>query len=550
MGTAVKTTAGAVEGVALDGLTVFKGIPFAAPPEGPLRFRAPAPAAAWDGVRRADRFCAAPPQLPLVPGMPRAWNPDDGMDCLGINVWTPGGDGDRLPVMVWIHGGGWKSGHAADPAHDGAVLARDGVVVVTFNYRVGFEGFGHVPGAPANRGFLDQTAALAWVHDNIAGFGGDPDNVTVFGESGGGASIAALLTAPGARGLFRRAIVQSLAGRYLPEEEAVRISRAVCAAAGIDPGALADAAPERLLAVQDVPLAAMEADPDAWTTPEAITAFSPTIDGVTVVDLPWLALRSGAARDIDLISGYTRDEFTLWSLQHGAVRPTLAGLVKSAPLMLTMARSRPRRDRSAPRPARRDLGLAHTARVLGLDRDAPDAYRTGYPGSSDGQLYTAMYSDSLFRMPSTWLAEAHDAAGGRAYLYEFAWPSPVLGGVFGAVHTIDIPAVFGHASGDMGRFLFGGKTPPADYMELSARIRRAWTAFAATGDPGDPGDLGDPGNLGDPGGPGNSRVAGTSADWPRFSAVDPQVRIWDRESSVVSDPLAPSRRIWQARSGL
>ncbi|MEU8137667.1 carboxylesterase family protein [Streptodolium elevatio] len=168
--------------------------------------------------------------------------------------------------MVSIHGGGWKRGHAADPAHDGAVPAGDSVVVVTFNYRWASRGSIWRPAHPPTGGFLDQAAALAWVHDNIVGFGGDPDNVTVFGESGGGACIAALLTAPGARGPFRRAIVQSLAGRYPPEEEAERVSRPICAAAGADPGALADAAPERLLAVQDVPLAATASDPDAWKT--------------------------------------------------------------------------------------------------------------------------------------------------------------------------------------------------------------------------------------------------------------------------------------------
>ncbi|MGW0665243.1 carboxylesterase/lipase family protein [Streptodolium elevatio] len=519
--TIVQTTGGRVEGVREGGLTVFKGIPFAAPPEGPLRFQAPAPAAKWDGVRPARSFGVAPPQLPLVPGRPSVWSPADGMDCLTVNVWTPGGAGDRLPVMVWIYGGGWKSGSSADPTHDGAVLAADGVVLVTFNYRVGFEGFAHVPGAPANRGFLDQAAALSWVQENIARFGGDPDNVTIFGESGGGASVAALMSAPHARGLFHRAIVQSMAGRFLPEDEARRISVLICDAVGVAPEDLASVTPERLLAVQDVPLASMAADPTSWTTPEAITAFSPTIDGISVVDLPWLALDSGVARDIDLISGYTRDEFTLWSLQHGAVKPTVLGMIKSAPMMLAMARSRPRRDRSAPkqpRPVRRSIALDHTARVLGLEATAPAHYRAAHPGATDGELYTAMYSDALFRMPATWLAEAHAAAGGRAFLYEFAWPSPVMGGVMGAVHTIDIPATFGHAQGEMAKFLFGGKPPPADFLELSRRLRASWTSFATHGDPG----------------------------WPRFAGSDALTRIWDTVPTVAADPLAASRRIWSS----
>lgn len=490
----VRTTGGTVEGDAHDGLAVFKGIPYAAPPAGPLRFQAPAPPTAWDGVRPAREFGAAPPQLPLAPGMPSLWRPEDGLDCLSVNVWSPGSGGDRLPVMVWIYGGGWKSGSSSDPTHDGATLARGGVVLVTFNYRVGFEGFGTVPGAPANRGFLDQIAALTWVQENISGFGGDPDNVTVFGESGGGASIAALLSAPAAHGLFRRAIVQSVAGRYLPEEESRRIGAMTAEAVGVSPADLATVAPEALLAVQDLPLAAMAADPGAWTTPEAITSSTPVIDGVTVVDLPWLALRSGVARGVDLISGYTHDEFTLFALQRGLVRPDLSGVAK--------------------------VDLDDVAATLGLDRAAPAQYRAAHPGMSDAQLHTVMFSDSLFRMPATWLTEAHTAAGGRGYLYDFAWPSPALGGALGACHTIDLPATFGNFDSPFAAFLLGGGSPSEDLLRLSERLRASWTSFASTGDPG----------------------------WPQFSTDQALTRIWDAEPSVAADPLAASRRIWRPLS--
>jgi para-nitrobenzyl esterase len=300
----------------------------------------------------------------------------------------------------------------------------------------------------------------------------------------------------------------------------------IAEAAGVAPEKLATLRPEALLDVQDVPLAAMEADPGAWTTPEAITAFSPTIDGVTVVDKPWLALRSGVASGIDLISGYTRDEFSLWSFQRGLLKPSPMAIAKSLPMLVAMARSRPRADKSAPKPpraprARRGrVDLARVAEVLGLADTAPADYRAGYPGRSAGELYTAMYSDSLFRMPSTWLAEEHAAAGGRAFVYEFAWPSPVLGGVLGAVHTIDIPVTFGHAQGGSGVFLFGGKPLSPDFHQVSEHLRSAWISFAGTGDPG----------------------------WPQFTADDPQARIWDVEPSVVRDPLAASRRIWRPLS--
>ncbi|GAA0666578.1 carboxylesterase family protein [Kitasatospora atroaurantiaca] len=529
----VMTTAGSVEGTETDGLRIFKGIPYAAPPQGPLRFQAPTPPEPWEGVRPARAFGAAPPQLPLVPGMSVPWRPEDGLDCLTVNVWTPGEAGDGLPVMVWIYGGGWKSGYSADPAYDGAVLARGGVVMVTFNYRVGFEGFGYVPGAPANRGFLDQAEALRWVRANIAQFGGDADNVTIFGESGGGASVAALLSAPAARGLFRRAIVQSMAGRFLPEGEARRISALIAKAAGVPAADVGTVAPERLLAVQDAPLEAMEADPAAWTTPEAITAFSPVIDGVTVVDQPWLAVRSGAARDIDLICGYTRDEFTMFAMERGMIKMGLADLVGTLPMALRMARqqlrskerpapaAQPRRKRPKGRTARAELDLAAVAGHLRLPASAADRYRTAYPGLTDPQLYTVMYSDALFRMPTTWLARAHAEAGGRTHLYEFAWESPAWGGVLGSVHTLDLPVTFGNPDSPLASFTLG-RSAPDDFFTLSKRLRTSWISFAKSGDPG----------------------------WPRFTADSPVARIWDVEPSEVKDPLAASREIWELRSGL
>ncbi|MFD3946168.1 carboxylesterase/lipase family protein [Streptomyces sp. NPDC058579] len=526
MGVVIETLTGKIEGTAENGLSVFKGIPYSLPSDGPRRFRAPAPVPAWDGVRPATSFGVAPPQLPLVPGMPPAWRPEDGLDCLSVNVWTPGGAGDRLPVMVWIYGGGWKTGYSADPGYDGEVLARGGVVMVTFNYRVGFEGFGHVPGAPANRGFLDQAAALTWVRENIAAFGGDPDNVTIFGESGGGASVAALLSAPAARGLFRRAIVQSMAGRFLPEEEARRIAVMTAQAVGVGLDGLASVPPEALLAVQDVALPAMRAEPANWTTPEAITAFSPVIDGITVVDKPWLAVRSGCARDVDLISGYTHDEFTLFAMERGLVKIKLGAMVKAMPMMLAAARAG-FRERASRKPAQpsakvRDLDLGAVTEGLGLGRGAAAEYRAAHPGLTDAQLYVTVFSDALFRMPATWLADAHAAAGGRAWLYDFTWSSPAFGGALGACHTMDIPATFGHTRGPLSGFLFGGKAPSQDFTHLSEQLRASWISFATSGDPG----------------------------WSPFTTQRPTARLWDVEPSVVDDPLAASRRIWHAESGL
>lgn len=488
MGPTVTTTNGAVEGIVSGGMNVFRGIPYAAPPEGDLRFAAPAPRTPWSGVRPAYVFGAAPPQSAMVPGAPSPWEPEDGLDCLTVNIWTPDLGAADMPVMVWIYGGAWRFGRSAEPMYDGTKLARAGVVVVTFNHRVGFEGLGHVPGMPENRAFLDQIAALEWVRDNIAGFGGDPDRVTIFGESAGGTSVASLMATPRTEGLFRRAIAQSVAGRPLPLDDARRVTGLIADAAGVPATleGLRSLGPERFVALQDVPLTAMAADPDAWSMFDAVTCYAPVLDGEVVTDAPWSVLRSGARRDIDLMAGYTSDEYSLFSIQ---------------------------RDVPA------DLGALVLR--MGLDDWAMEAYRTANPGLDERGLYTLVFSDQLFRMPSVWVAEAHATAGGRAFLYEFAWRTPAMGGALGAPHAVDVPFTFGTARGAFAEMVLGSP-PPEEFDALSDQVRAAWTGFAADGDPG----------------------------WPPFTPVGGKTRMWDLPPRVESDPLRVSREIWRPVSGL
>ncbi|GII59354.1 carboxylic ester hydrolase [Planotetraspora thailandica] len=465
----VVTSGGRVRGVSQDGVSRFAGIPFAAAPEGPLRFRPPVPAPDWDGVREAVAFGAAAPQLPPAPGVPPVWQPGDGLDCLTVNVWTPDVGAAGLPVMVWIYGGRWKLGAARMPQYDAATLSGAGVVVVTFNYRVGFEGFGHLPGVADNRGLRDQIAALEWVRDNIAAFGGNPANVTVFGQSAGAASIALLMAAPAARGLFRRAIAQSVPSGVRTTAEAEEITAAIAAAAGVAAtwDGFAALPPEAILDVQDAPL----------RDRGGLTAFAPVIDGELITGPPWEALQAGPGREADLICGFTHEEY----LGLGPLPPD-------------------------------DVDLAVVAERVGLEKEAATAYRTGYPGVSDADLFTMMLSDALVRMPTTWTAEAHARAGGRTWLYDFAWQGPALG----AGHGIDLPFVFGNATTrPAARFL--GSPPPAEFSGLSQRVRSAWTSFAATGDPG----------------------------WPQFSPDEPITRIWDTPLSDSAYPLEASRRIWR-----
>nr|QLK01533.1 carboxylesterase/lipase family protein [Micromonospora carbonacea] len=433
----VATGLGRVRGRDVGGVAAFKGIPYAAAPQGPLRLRPPVPASAWDGVRDCGQFGCAPPQLAPAPGAPSAWRPGDGLDCLSLNVWSPDLGAAALPVMVWIHGGLWKHGAASMPQYDAATLARCGVVVVTVNYRVGFEGFGHLPSVADNRGLRDQIAALEWVQSNIAAFGGDPTNVTVFGQSAGAACIALLVGAPAAVGLFRRAIAQSIpAGCRTGIEAAVvttTIARALGVAATWD--GFAALTPEAILAVQDTPLRDRAA---------GMSAFSPVIDGDLVTGPAWAAIATG--RDVDLICGYTHEEY---------------------------------RGLGPPPPP--DVDLAAVAQAIGLPSAGADAYRRAYPRAGDAEVFTTILSDALVRIPTIRTAQAHAAAGGRTWLYDLAWSSPGLG----AGHGLDIPLIFGTAtSGYASRFL--GTPPPAAFEPLSRQIRHAWTGFAATADPGWP----------------------------------------------------------------
>ncbi|WTW99747.1 carboxylesterase family protein [Streptomycetaceae bacterium NBC_01309] len=488
MGPTVTTANGTVEGTTERGMQVFRGIPYAAPPEGELRFAAPAPREPWSGVRPAYVFGAAPPQTAMVPGEPTPWEPEDGLDCLTANVWTPDLGAADMPVMVWIYGGAWRFGRSATPMYDGTKLARAGVVVVTFNYRVGFEGLGHVPGMPENRALLDQIAALEWVRDNIAAFGGDPDQVTVFGESAGATSVASLLATPRTEGLFRRAIAQSVAGRALPLGDAHRVTGLIADAAGVPATleGLRSLPPERITALHDVPLAAMAADPEGWSMLDNVTCFAPVLDGELVTDTPWSVLRTGARRDVDLMAGYTTDEYNLFAIQREV-------------------------------PA--DLGAV--AKRMGLDEGALAAYRAADPGLDDRGLYTLLFSDLVFRMPSVWVAEAHATAGGRAFLYEFAWRTPAFGGALGAPHAVDVPFTFGVTEGPFAEMVLGSP-PPEEVEELSAQVRAAWTGFAANGDPG----------------------------WPAFTPVGGKTRMWDLPPRVESDPQRISREIWRPLSGI
>jgi para-nitrobenzyl esterase len=484
----VRTAAGTVRGILEAGVAVFRGIPFAEPPVGALRFAAPQPVAGWDGVREAVSYGAPPPQAGFF-GMD-ALVQEAIDDWLTINVWSPSPDPDAgLPVMVWIQGGAYALGMSSLPEYDGGPIARDGVVLVTFNYRVGIEGFAQIEGAPANRGLLDQVAALEWVRDNIRAFGGAPDQVTIFGQSAGGGSVAALLAMPRAAGLFHRAVAQSLPGTYFTPELAADIA-AVCAAElGLRPTVadLSTVAPSDLSAAGDAVTAKVGQWAERWGQPAHRTIpFAPVVDGEVLPVTPWQALADGAARDIDLIVGHTRDEQRLFLVIEG-----LLGQVTPE----------------------------QTATALEIFAPGPDGarrYRDAFPGAGPEELYELVHSDWLFRMPSFHLAEAQATAGGRVHLFELTWPAPGMGGAFGACHGLDVPLVFGNLDRGQPAVLIGeGPSPEAE--ALSAQMRTAWTSFAIHGDPG----------------------------WPAYDTGQRLTQVFDTQPAVVAYPEEASRLIWQ-----
>ncbi len=485
----IRTTSGTVRGRVEDGTAVFRGIPFAQPPVGPLHLAPPVPALPWDGVREAVSFGPTPPQS-LALGFGAGPENTSGSDeWLTVNVWSPDpGTTARLPVLVWIYGGAYLVGTAEGPTYDGAALARRGTVVVTFSHRVGAEGYGHFEGAVPNRALLDQVAALEWVRDNIAGFGGDPDRVTVFGESAGAGAIAALLAMDRAAGLFRRAVAQSVPGSVFSPALASDVGAGVAAELGLPATleALAPVAPAALRDAADAVLGKITQYGERWgRIAHAHLPFSPVVDGEVLPSSPWEALRAGHGREVDLIVGYNRDEARLFTVMSGRY-----GKITQEEADTALSRFAPGGEGAA-------------------------AYRASFPEADPTTMQDLVLSDWLFRMPSLRLAEAHTAGGGTSYAYELAWPAPAFGGALGACHGLDVPLVFGTLRGGIATMLLG-EEPSAEAEAVSEAMGGAWTAFAAHGDPG----------------------------WAAYRAGERLMRVFAAEPHTRPCPQEASRRIW------
>ncbi len=483
----VTIKAGGVRGQRTEnGVHVFLGIPFAQPPLGDLRYWPPMPVEPWDGVREADHYLPTAPQPehgftiipePIIPGE----------DFLNLNVFTPDPGATGLPVLVWIHGGGFVSGCNASPWYRGERFARDGVVVVSVNYRLGAEGFLALEGAPTNRGILDWLAALEWVQDNIGEFGGDPSKVTIAGQSAGGGACATLLAIPSARGLFRAAIPMSGAAQMtIPEDRARAFASKFAAELGVAAtrNEFAAVTLERILEVQQR-LAGMGSAPNSPNPAalgrrfaQGLLPLGPTVDGdalpAPVIEL----LRGGAGADLPVLVGNTTGEFTMLA---GAA---LAGTNRE--------------------------GLAEALAAMGLSPIAAEHYLSGAAAPPDA-LAQAI-TDRTFRLPSVLLAEARTGGTARTWVYEFDWRSPAMNGALGAGHCLDLPFVWDNLDAE-GVSAVAGDAPP---RHLADAMHAAWVAFVTDLDPG----------------------------WPAYEQGRRTTMMFDDQPHVDDDPLRRVRQTW------
>jgi para-nitrobenzyl esterase len=489
--TAVQTSLGAIQGSLRDNVHQFRGIRFAQAPTGDLRFRAPVPVEPWDGVLAATTFGNTSPQPARLPGNPlpaRAIRNDE--DCLFLNVYTPATDDQRRPVLVWIHGGAYTAG--SGDAYDGTPFCRQGdMVVVTVNYRLGVLGFmelGHLDPTLAgsqNNGIRDQIAALQWVHDHIAAFGGDPDRVTICGESAGAGSVAALLGSPGADHLYHQAIAQSAPVSFAPTSSA-HADKIVEAAGGLE--ALKNASIDEILAAQTGVAEAAAAGRHVVLIGDGRPGLHPALDAHTVTRNPIDAVAELGPDSKPLMLGTNVDEGTLFSMY-------LPKGITDEEMLTALA--------------------GHTSNPAGV----AGAFRKTYPDETPRQLMTRMLTDTMFRTGSLQLADAQSEAGGTVYNYLFTWASEGFGGRLGSMHALEIPFVWNGDLTAWAPIMGEGEPWPTD---LSDRMHPAWISFVQTGNP--------------------SHAA--IGEWPTHNVQSRLTMEFGVTSSVLEDPFGLTRAAW------
>lgn len=509
MSVRVNTPCGEIIGLQREGYQEFRGIPYAEQPIGVARFKAPEPLLPFDEPFKADRFGDSAPQdkIPLF-GITQTSE-----DCLYLNVWTPGCDDRKRPVMVWIHGGGFLTGSGSQLIYNGRNLAVNGdVVVVSINYRLGVLGFLYLNeliapehGISANNGLLDQVEALRWIRDNIASFGGDPEDITLFGESAGAMSIATLLACPSAQGLFHRAIMQSgAADQVLTREEATDIARTFLEATDIDPAnpeKLWQLTPDQIIKAQRK-LTKLSFNRGRFSQEVRQTGMVllPVVEGNILPQTPLAAIQKGEARHVPLMVGCTREEWNLFLNlpgTEGLFSQSNVNEVEKSDLIELLEKS-----------------------VPGIGERAANLYEKMVQNSKENaslaDVYSAFEGDRMFRIPSLRIAEAHSEHTQNIYVFQFNWDK----GGFGACHASDIPLVFGCTENPAGQYLCG--TDPGA-AKLSIKVQNCWIAFARSSNPSTDG----------------------VGKWHPFEDESRHVMCFDENTALLSNPFDVAAELWE-----
>ena len=489
----IETKSGKIQGYKENGIEIFKGIPYAEPPVEELRFSPPVAKKQWDDVLDATEYgnCAYQGYTQLEDFIGKLQPESE--DCLNLNIWTPSVDNKKRPVMFWIHGGSFIFGGGIDPMYDGSALVQRGdVVVVTINYRLGALGYLYIPGVTANVGYLDQILALKWVHDNIEQFGGDPNNITIFGESAGGYSVVALAAMPSVRGLFNRIIAQSAPA--IDSKVTKKPSKKLMRMLGVEKGdfnALRNISPEKIINAQNKFLAE-----DSTT----LLAFRPLIDGETLPIHPLKAFQDGDCKDIELMIGTNLDEAKLFT----ALDPEIRKMTNDGGEKLLIGYF-----------GRLGIDITKSKAMIDVYKQA----REGNFSIEPKELLNALMTDYIFRISTIHILEAQSKHQPNTYNYLFTWPSPAFNGDLGASHALELPFVF-NTLNDPGFEVFVGKSP--DLNAISHKVMDAWIAFARTGNPNCNG----------------------IPKWPSYDIEKRSTMLIDHEFKVVEKFLDKERAAW------
>ncbi|MHA1727624.1 MAG: carboxylesterase/lipase family protein [Promethearchaeota archaeon] len=498
----VEIKSGKLRGYIDKNINIFKGIPYAQN----QRFKPSTPAESWSGILETTEFGPSAPQNFLPNLLSKKQKPQSETDCLTLNIWTPGLDGKKRPVMIWIHGGGFISGSSDGTIYSGFSIAKRGnIVVVNFNYRLGILGLLYHPklkdkksGLAGNWGFFDQITALKWVSDNIEKFGGDPANVTIFGESAGSASVCLLMISPAARGLFHRVIAQSGAPFPATQEQGIEAAELVFKELGCSPDnidKLRNMEIEKILEVQKKWQLIQKRD---------LTAPRPVLDGILLTHGPFDAINAGYTEGIELLIGSNRDEMKLFYSQNPELKNLneerlIERLSKDIPNYYGINGDKNKIKR-----------LLEIYRSVRAKRGAPvDPY----------ELYCAMSTDYMLRIPKMRFAEKHQKKGQKSYTYLFTWESPIKG--LGSCHALEITFVFGTLSTKSQTHIFTGKGPEAEH--LSEQMQGAWISFAK----------------------GRGAATEDLGPWPEYDAEKRQTMIFGKKCSIQNAPFEPERNSWE-----